>query len=175
MQTTKWKDLAELVGFAAIVASLLFVAAQMRQDRIIAVAELNMAWTETQVSWANLVSLNHDLWVRGLDGEALQSSEQARFDAMANTYYSKETQRYSRAKSISLTPAGYIPVEFAHVLFSHPSLREFFETRFEFRSSIRSEFSTRASNSFVSIFQKTLGELDRGEREHVPLNSYALM
>jgi hypothetical protein len=34
MQTTNWKDLAELVGFAAIVASLLFVAAQTRQDRI---------------------------------------------------------------------------------------------------------------------------------------------
>jgi hypothetical protein len=109
------------------------------------------------------------------NGEKLVSSEQARFDAMANTYYSKETQRYSRARSITPTPADYIPIEFAHVLFSYPALRDVFESRFEFRSTIRSEFATRAPDSFVSIFQKTLGELDRGEREHIPINSYALM
>lgn len=33
MQSTNWKDIAELVGIAVIVASLVFVGMQMRQDR----------------------------------------------------------------------------------------------------------------------------------------------
>ena len=38
--STNWKDIAELIGIAAIVASLVFVGLQMRQDRIHAQAEL---------------------------------------------------------------------------------------------------------------------------------------
>jgi hypothetical protein len=38
MKDATWKDRAEIVGIAAIVASLMFVGFQMRQDRVIAVA-----------------------------------------------------------------------------------------------------------------------------------------
>ena len=40
MKSTNWKDIAELIGIAAIVASLVFVGLQMRQERIHARAEL---------------------------------------------------------------------------------------------------------------------------------------
>jgi len=40
MQSTNWKDIAEVIGIAAIVASLVFVGMQMRQDRTLARAEL---------------------------------------------------------------------------------------------------------------------------------------
>ena len=40
MKNTNWKDIAELVGIAAIVASLVFVGLQMRQDHVIARSEL---------------------------------------------------------------------------------------------------------------------------------------
>lgn len=40
MKSTNWKDTAEIIGIAAIVASLVFVGMQMRQDRILARAEL---------------------------------------------------------------------------------------------------------------------------------------
>ena len=40
MKTTNWKDVAESVGIAAIVASLVFVGLQMRQDHVIARSEL---------------------------------------------------------------------------------------------------------------------------------------
>lgn len=39
MKDTNWKDIAELVGIAAIVASLIFVGLQMQQTREIAVSE----------------------------------------------------------------------------------------------------------------------------------------
>ncbi len=40
MKSTNWKDVAELVGIAAIVASLVFVGLQMRQDHVLARSEL---------------------------------------------------------------------------------------------------------------------------------------
>ncbi len=40
MKEANWKDLAELVGIAAIVASLIFVGFQLKQERAIARAEL---------------------------------------------------------------------------------------------------------------------------------------
>ena len=40
MKNTDWKGIAELVGIAAIVASLVFVGLQMQQDRQLARAEL---------------------------------------------------------------------------------------------------------------------------------------
>ena len=40
MKSTNWKDIAELVGIAAIVASLIFVGLQMRQSHEIALVTL---------------------------------------------------------------------------------------------------------------------------------------
>jgi len=40
MKTTSWKEFAELVGIAAIVASLIFVGLQMRQSHEIALVTL---------------------------------------------------------------------------------------------------------------------------------------
>lgn len=52
MKQTDWKDIAELIGIAAIVASLVFVGLQMQQDRVHARAELGAD------SFSNLASLS---------------------------------------------------------------------------------------------------------------------
>jgi hypothetical protein len=39
LNTTNWKDVAELIGIAAIVASLIFVGLQMKQSHEIAIAD----------------------------------------------------------------------------------------------------------------------------------------
>ena len=49
MNTTNWKDLAELIGIAAIAASLVFVGLQMKQSHEIALAEIYQARTSTVV------------------------------------------------------------------------------------------------------------------------------
>lgn len=55
MNKTYWKDIAELVGIAAIVASLVFVGMQMKQDRVHARAELGAD------SFANLASISLEM------------------------------------------------------------------------------------------------------------------
>lgn len=55
MKSTNWKDVAELVGIAAIVASLVFVGLQMRQDRVFARSELGAASFESLASLRQLM------------------------------------------------------------------------------------------------------------------------
>jgi hypothetical protein len=55
MKDTNWKDIAELIGIVAIVASLVFVGMQMQQDRVHARAELGAD------SFSNLASLSLEL------------------------------------------------------------------------------------------------------------------
>ncbi len=47
MQFSKWKDAAELVGLATIVASLIFVSLQLKQGQDIALASQYQARAET--------------------------------------------------------------------------------------------------------------------------------
>ncbi len=52
MKSTDWKGIAELAGIAAIVASLIFVGVQLRQEQQIALAE------KSQSSSANRTELD---------------------------------------------------------------------------------------------------------------------
>ena len=50
MKTTSWKDIAELIGIAAIVASLIFVGLQLKQSQEIAIANQYQAWAEASLN-----------------------------------------------------------------------------------------------------------------------------
>lgn len=55
MKFKEWNEIAELIGIAAIVASLVFVGLQMRQDHVIARSELGAG------SFESLASLRKDM------------------------------------------------------------------------------------------------------------------
>ncbi len=69
MTKQNWKYLAELIGVAAIVASLLFVALQMRQAQDIAYSELDVSLLSIQAESANLIATNSEIWVEGNAGD----------------------------------------------------------------------------------------------------------
>ncbi len=50
MKSTGWKDIAELIGIAAIVAGLIFVGLQMKQSQAIALADQYQARAEAAQS-----------------------------------------------------------------------------------------------------------------------------
>jgi len=58
MKNTNWKDIAELTGIAAIVASLVFVGLQMKQSHQIALAEIYQARTATVVEALHATAAN---------------------------------------------------------------------------------------------------------------------
>ena len=58
MKPIDWKDIAELVGITAIVASLIFVGLQMKQSHEIALADIYQARTTMVVEWGNDLASN---------------------------------------------------------------------------------------------------------------------
>ena len=75
MKTRDWKDTAELIGIAAIVASLIFVGLQMRQAEKIAGAERYESAIGNRVEIRNAINEHADIWVRGNAGEDLDAIE----------------------------------------------------------------------------------------------------
>lgn len=75
MQYTGWKDIAELVGIVAIVASLIFVGLQMKQSQDITLSETDVSFAGNLVEFAALTADHAELWNRGNAGEELSAAE----------------------------------------------------------------------------------------------------
>ena len=65
MKSFSWKDIAELVGIAAIVASLIFLGLQMQQAERLAQSEEDLAVLTSIISINTEMSENADIWLRG--------------------------------------------------------------------------------------------------------------
>jgi hypothetical protein len=76
MKETNWKVVAELIGIAAIVASLLFVGLQMHLDRQVAESQGFMDSAAISVDLTQVLAEHNDVWIRGLMGEQLDRYEE---------------------------------------------------------------------------------------------------
>jgi hypothetical protein len=75
MKSFDWKNVAELIGIAAIVASLIFVGVQVRQDRKFAQAQSDADMLENRLGTrADMNEFAHIL-VKGNSGAQLDSTE----------------------------------------------------------------------------------------------------
>ena len=126
MNRTNWKEYAELIGIAAIVASLIFVGQQMRLDRRIAIGGAWLQHVESQQSLAELINENSELWIRGLNGEELSPVDELKFDEIVFAVQSGFTSRYARsAMGIrDAAPASFEALKWAHEMHLHPGLRK---------------------------------------------------
>ena len=88
MKKTDWKDIAELIGIAAIVASLIFVGLQMQQTREIALSEAHLSRIEAFSERSNSRIQNADVWLRGNAGEELDSVDSAIYDELIRAHWS---------------------------------------------------------------------------------------
>jgi len=126
LRNENWKETAELVGIAAIVASLVFVGFQLRQEHKIARSEV---WSERNLIRAELASLvtsNSEVWVKGLQGADLVDAEKARFAAIANLLIFKQSTHYlQRGTGISPGVPDVIALQLIDMLESYPGLKAF--------------------------------------------------
>ena len=124
MKLANWKDFAELIGLAALVASLIFVGVQMRQDREIVVSEGNLA-NAANLLESNLAILEHaDVWVRGNSGDELSDSEEVVFHYLVKTMYEVKFFETARIKRLGLNQiAENVVADFSIFLFNNPGAR----------------------------------------------------
>ena len=62
MKSNNWKDIAELVGISAIVASLVFVGMQMEQSQQLAFADSALAMSANRIEEGSLQADHIDVW-----------------------------------------------------------------------------------------------------------------
>ena len=75
MKNTDWKATAELIGIAAIVASLVFVGMQMEQSQQLAFAESAMSMRSNALEQGALQAEHVEVWVRGNSDDELTDTE----------------------------------------------------------------------------------------------------
>ena len=75
MKSGIWKGAAKSIGFLTIVASLIFVGVQMRQDHAIAIAEIGQSSIDTTIQIDSEINEYADIWVRNNAGESMSEEE----------------------------------------------------------------------------------------------------
>ena len=130
MKSTNWKDIAELIGTTAIVASLLFLGLQIRQAQDIADSERYQLDLSNLIAINNAINENADIWVRGISGEALDKADAIVFGNLVLNMNDRAVLASEGARRMGFEKAAdSIVHDFAAFLFRNPGARSAWEAR----------------------------------------------
>ena len=130
MNTGRWKEIIELVAVFSIVASLIFVGLQIKQEQEIAAANSVSMAAEGNRYWAKLVLENTEVWLKGLSGDPLSTNEAEQFRSLAAAYRIERFARWFRATRIGHAYAEQFAIGLAMDLRLSPGLLTYWhETR----------------------------------------------
>ena len=168
MKSTDWKQFAELIGIAAIVASLVFVGLQLQQEEDVAVSQLSYELNARILEWSSLVSSKSEVWRTGLSGGELDESDQVQFEALAHAHISNQQARWQTRSRLQPGPADHVLIETAQFLYQYPGLYRLWVERRVFRV----ESGDVDMGPFSRGVDRVLEELKSGEREPVTIDSW---
>ena len=124
MRSASWKDVAELVGITAIVASLIFVGVQVQLDREIAVAEGNLANAANSIEGNNAFLEHSAVWVRGNSGERLDEDDAVVFRYLVQNVYDVARMEFTRLIRLGHDEiAQTVAADFSAFLFKNAGAR----------------------------------------------------
>ena len=164
MKNTNWKDVAELLGIAAIVASLVFVVLELRQSQRIASSETYVSLYSSRIEVANSISEHVDVWMKGTTGDDLTQRESAIFAILVNQLAESGIQTYYQVNEIEGEEAAAISArEFAIFLYHNPGARKVWASREEYLISNHGLLNERGPSfsNWNETVQLYLSELDR--------------
>jgi len=130
MKSIHWKDIAELVGIAAIVASLIFVGLQMRQAQDIAISDGNLSHAANKIERNNLIAANPDIWFKGVTGEKLSDTDAVVFRRLVQNVYDVAHFEFLRTRRLGQSGIStFVVAEFSAFLFENPGARDVWSER----------------------------------------------
>lgn len=124
MKPIGWKDTVELVGIFAILASLIFVALQLRQEEALLQSEMRAALVANNISINDSIIGNVDIWVRGNKGEELNPAESAIHETLVHNV--NNFMFHVRQTFLAIEPQAeeHILAEFAGFLADNPGAHQ---------------------------------------------------
>jgi hypothetical protein len=124
------RDIAELAGITAIIASLIFVGMQIRQAQVIARAEVAMSILAAEVQIRNEMNERADIWNRGSAGEELSVDDRLIFNHLVQNLESQSYWSYTQWLGLDARYPDIAIHIFAQVLHQNPgALAEYRELR----------------------------------------------
>jgi hypothetical protein len=124
----KWKEIAELVGISAIVASLIFVGVQLKQDRDLAIAEASIA------SFSHMLEIRDqqfeyiEIWNSGNAGLELTADQRAIYRGLIVGAHQSAFMVWSSLDRAGLASVEFAVSDFAGFLYRNPAARLEWET-----------------------------------------------
>lgn len=175
MNYSRWKDVAEFIGVTAIVASLIFVGVQLRQDRDIAETEILASDQAVELDFASLVQAEPEIWRKGLVGEPLSAEEEVSFDLMAYALFRLYANIFRRGLVFEgLTGFTDLSISrsFAFFIYGNPGLRAWFDQLVETRALTQRAYGLPDEiRAYPAVVNELLLQLDEGVFE-VPEKSF---
>jgi hypothetical protein len=174
VDSTKLNDWMQVIGIFAVVASLIFVGLQLRQDQAIAVSESYSSATDSVGDLATLVKSNSKIWRTGLDGSKLPAEDELVFKAMAivvEQYVANRTQRLVRIGG-GEGDAGRSVENYAYALYVHPGLRAAYAERLAYGDSVAEAFGDPRRRPFYRVLEEKLKQLDAASPDILETKTY---
>ena len=166
MKFTKLRDWLEIVGLFSVVASLIFVGMQMRQEAAIAATDSVWSRSGAITALSELVNNNSAVWIAGLRGEELAPAEEAEFQGMAEaveSYFVATYVRFSSFRSaVSGAPGAQQAIDdYAYALYAHKGLRRIWRTQLNYWVVRDAAYGAESrSEVFIGAVESTLRQLD---------------
>ena len=165
MKKADWKDTAELVGIAAIVASLVFVGLQMRQSQVIAIAGQYQDRTEAYalvMFERQALRLNSEGRARSIRSQYAEVIPTHMFDAMTD----EEIALQSVGANVNLALFDNNYFQYQSGLMAEESWqaqRRRFKSALQDSDFMRAEITVRTDryrDSFVALAQEIIAEIE---------------
>jgi hypothetical protein len=133
MNSSKLSDWLQVIGLFSVLAGLLFVGLQLRQEQELAQAARIQTALDSERAWGELIIDNAELWTKGLAGEPLSATETVQFRVMVRL---RDYSWYAFWNSSELTGRSEVEtdsvvLEAAIELSSNPGLLKFWREHIE--------------------------------------------
>ena len=136
MKKANWRELAELLGIAAIVASLIFVGVQLRQDGQIAQADRLATQQILDLEITRFVDQRPEIWRKGLAGEEQSENDQISFEMISYALFRQQANEYRSRFFLSGISSDIAVRTYAYFLYQNPGARAWFAKLVETRVSL---------------------------------------
>ena len=175
MKSTDWKHISELIGMLAIVASLIFLAFQIRQEEDIGLSEIRFADEANAIEVRAAINEHIDVWIKGGAGSELSEKEQVIFNHLVASVNDRAYTVAGYYRIMNVTARETVIAEFAGLLKHNPGAYEAWKRReqdLQFHRSLIDPNNSEASewmaevDSAIEAISKAKRKPDSSADEH---------
>ena len=154
MKSIDWKHISELIGMTAIVASLIFLAFQIRQEEDIAISEIRFATEANAIEVRAAIIENLDVWIKGNADSELSETEGIIFNYLIENVNDRAYAVAGYYGTMNVTARETLIAEFAGFLKDNPGAYKTWRHREQKLQILRSSIdpdNTEASQWLLEV------------------------